>query len=106
MINPSQHKPTGTPPPPSDEEHQRRMAWLKKVRGMHRNKRMLGFAGIVLGAAMVIWARLSPVEAPSWALYAGFGVLAASWIIFVYVIVDRSRWVRNNPYKPGEPPAS
>ena len=104
MINPSEHKPTGAPPPaaPSaDPETRRRMDWVAKVRTMHRNKRMLGFAGIILGAGMVGWARLSPNQAPPWALYAGFVILAVSWIVFIYVIVDRMRWVKNNPYKPG-----
>ncbi len=100
MINPSEHKPPGmTSPPTADPEHDSRMAWLTKVRAMHRNKRMLGFAGIILGACLVVWARLSPTEAPSWALMAGFGVLAVSWLVFVYVIFDRSRWVKKNPYK-------
>src|SRR5689334_16120019 len=108
-INPSQHKPTGAPssatPSPRDPEQQRRLAWITKVRTMHRNKRMIGFAGIILGASLVVWARLSPEQAPSWALYAGFGVLAVAWLLFIYVLVDRYRWVKNNPYKP-EPPAA
>ncbi len=62
MINPSQFKPKGSPPP-VDAEHDRRMAWITKVRTMHRNKRLLGLAGILLGAALVAWARFSP-EAP------------------------------------------
>jgi hypothetical protein len=108
-INPSEFKPSSgpppLPPPPSDPEHQRRMEWLRKVRLMHRNKRMLGFAGIILGASMVVWARLSPGEAPGWVLYGGVGLLALSWIVFVYVIIDRSRWIRNNPYLSGGDPA-
>ena len=104
-INPSQFKRSSAPPPPDpkdqDAEYQRRVAWITKVKGLHRNKRMLGFAGIILGAALVVWARLSPDQAPGWALYAGFGVLAVSWAIFIYVIIDRSRWIKNNPYKPG-----
>lgn len=108
MINPSQHKPSGMPAPSAskaDPEDQHRIAWVAKVRGMHRNKRMLGFAGIVLGAALVVWARMS-ADAPAWALMTGFGVLAVSWLAFVYVIYDRWRWVRKNPYKAAPPPPS
>lgn len=105
MINPSQHKPTGSPPP-ADEEHQRRVAWITKVRKLHRNKRLLGLAGIILGASLVAWARFSPAEAPSWALLAGFVVLGLSWVVFLYVIVDRWLWVKKNPYRPGEPPSA
>ena len=118
MINPSQHKPdrikgAASPAPaapPSietrDPETQRRIEWATKVRNLHRNKRMLGFAGIILGAGMVTWARLSPDQAPPWALYGGFAILTLSWLVFIYVIVDRGRWVKNNPYKPGGPDAS
>ncbi|MDP3738432.1 MAG: hypothetical protein Q8R02_13645 [Hyphomonadaceae bacterium] len=108
MINPSQHKPTGMPSPAApklDPEDKRRMDWVQKVRGLHRTKRMLGFAGIVLGAALVVWARMSP-DAPPWALMTGFGVLAVSWLVFIYVIYDRWRWVKKNPYKPAPPPSS
>jgi uncharacterized membrane protein len=107
MINPSEHKPDrmkkaeAAAPTQADPETQRRLDWVKKVRLMHRNKRMLGFAGIILGAGMVSWARLSPSEAPPWALYTGFSILAVSWAVFIYVLIDRGRWVRNNPYKPG-----
>jgi hypothetical protein len=99
MINPSQHKPTSAAPP-ADEEHQRRVAWITKVRKMHRNKRMIGLAGIILGAGLVAWSRFTP-DAPSWALPAGFAVLGLSWVVFIYVIVDRWLWVKRNPYKPG-----
>ena len=78
------------------------MEWIRKVRGLHRTKRLLGFAGIALGAALVVWARMSPT-APSWALMTGFGVLALSWLVFIYVIYDRWRWVKKNPYKPAPP---
>jgi predicted phage tail protein len=98
MINPSQHKPTGVPPP-SDEEHQRRVAWITRVRNMHQNKRMVGLAGIILGAALVAWSRFTP-DAPPWALATGFTVLGVSWALFIYVIVDRWLWVKRNPYKP------
>ena len=104
MINPSQHRPSSARPPEDEAEQQHRAAWITRVRTMHRNKRMLGLAGIILGAALVMWGRLTP-EAPSWALTAGFAVLAVSWIVFVYVIYDSWRWVKKNPYKPGAPPA-
>jgi hypothetical protein len=67
------------------------------VKRLHRNKRMLGFAGIVLGAAMLVWWKLDPT-APNWAMLASLGVLAASWVVFIYVIVARWQWVKANPY--------
>jgi hypothetical protein len=85
--------------PPADSEDERRLAWINKVRDLHRNKRMAGFAGIVLGASVLMWWKFTPA-APDWALWAGSGILGASWLVFIYVIFDRWRWVKNNPYKP------
>jgi len=82
---------------PPDTEHAGRVAWIAHVKRLHRNKRMLGFAGIVLGAAMLVWWKLDPT-APNWAMLASLGVLAASWVVFIYVIVARWQWVKANPY--------
>lgn len=110
MINPSQHKPAGMPAAPKpDPEHDRRIAWITSVRGMHRYKRFAGFIGCILGAALLLWARYSPEQAPTWAMPVGFIVIGASWLLFVYVIITRWRWVKANPYRsqePGEPPAA
>lgn len=83
---------------PQDAEHAARLAWITHVRKLHRNKRMLGFAGIILGACMVMWWKLDP-KAPDWAMLGGVGVLALSWALFIYVIVARWQWVKKNPYK-------
>ena len=82
-----------------DSEHAARLAWITHVKGLHRSKRLLGFAGIVLGAAMLVWWKLDRT-APDWAMWASLGVLAASWALFIYVIVSRWRWVKANPYSP------
>jgi membrane protein YdbS with pleckstrin-like domain len=98
-INPSAHRPQQ---PAVDPEHERRLAWINKVRTMHRNKRMIGFAGIVLGACLLLWWKFS-ADAPAWSMAAGWVVLAFSWALFIYVIVDRWRWVKKNPYTPEGP---
>jgi hypothetical protein len=82
-----------------DREHADRIAWLTRVRRLHRNKRVIGFAGIVLGASMLMWWKFDPTV-PQWALMAGFGVLGVSWVLFVYVIVARWKWVKDHPYTP------
>lgn len=84
---------------PQDSEHAARLAWISHVRKLHRNKRLLGFAGIVLGACMVVWWKLDG-SAPNWAMWGGVGVLAISWAVFIYVIFARWQWVKNNPYTP------
>lgn len=86
-----------TAPYAPDPEHAARLAWITRVRGLHRVKRMLGFAGIMLGAGIVVWWKLD-ATAPEWALWTGTAVLCASWALFVYVIVARYFWVRKHPY--------
>lgn len=83
-----------------DPELANRLAWIEKVRGLHRNKRMIGFAGVMAGAGMLLWWKMTP-EAPDWAMWAGGTILGLSWLVFVFVIFDRWRYVRNNPYKAG-----
>jgi type IV secretory pathway TraG/TraD family ATPase VirD4 len=84
-------------PAATDPEHAARLAWITKVRGLHRIKRMLGFAGIFLGACIVVWWKLD-ASAPEWALWTGTAVLGVSWAMFVYVIIARYLWVRKHPY--------
>jgi type IV secretory pathway TraG/TraD family ATPase VirD4 len=80
-----------------DPEHAAKLAWIKQVRGLHRTKRTLGFAGIILGAALLVWWKLD-AAVPTWALWTGTAVLVASWVLFVYVIIARYLWVKRNPY--------
>lgn len=90
---------TGPAAVDNDPEHVRRMAWINKVRGLHRNKRMIGFAGIIAGAGMLMWWKMTP-HAPEWAMWGGVGILGVSWLLFIFVIFDRWRYVKKNPYKP------
>jgi len=83
--------------PAPDTEHAARLAWIKQVRGLHRTKRMLGFAGIILGAALLVWWKLD-AAAPPWALWTGTAILVASWVLFVYVIMARYLWVKSHPF--------
>lgn len=85
-----------------DPELASRLAWIAKVRGLHRNKRMIGFAGVMAGAGMLLWWKMTP-QAPDWAMWVGGAILGLSWLVFVFVIFDRWRYVRNNPYKASEP---
>jgi len=82
-----------------DREQSARLKWITHVRRLHRTKRLLGFAGIVLGASMLMWWKLDPT-APDWGLWTGIGVLGISWALFIYVIAARWMLVKNNPYKP------
>jgi hypothetical protein len=90
---------SNTPAP--DPEYTARLAWIKEMRGLHRIKRMIGFAGIVLGAAILVWWKLDPA-APAWAMWTGTGILVISWALFVYVIIARYQWVKKHPYAPAK----
>lgn len=82
-----------------DSELAARLVWINKARRLHRNKRLIGLAGVVLGACLVVWRKLDGT-APDWGLWTGIGVLVVSWAIFIYVIVARWQWVKKNPYRP------
>jgi type IV secretory pathway TraG/TraD family ATPase VirD4 len=84
--------------PAPDPDLAARLDWIKQVRGLHRTMRMIGFAGIMLGAGILLWWRFD-AQAPAWAFWTGIGVLIGSWAVFIYVIVARWLWVRNNPYR-------
>ncbi len=83
----------------ADPELAERQAWIRKVRELHRNKRMIGFAGVIAGAGILLWWKYTP-GTPDWAMWAGGGLLAIGWAVFIYVIVDRYQWVKKHPYKP------
>ncbi len=82
-----------------DVELAARLAWINKARRLHHKKRVIGLAGVVLGACMVVWWKLD-AAVPDWALWSGIGVLVSSWAIFVFVMVARWMWVKKNPYRP------
>lgn len=75
----------------------RRKAWIVKVRGLHRNKRMACFASIMAGSGVLLWWRLTPLS-PVWAMWCGAGLLAAGWLLLIFLMIDRYRWVKANPY--------
>ncbi len=83
-----------------DAEHQRRLAWVQQVRQMHRWKRAVGVIGCAIAVVLMLWSKYAPASAPAWSTQAGLAVAAASWLLFVYIIVSRMIWVRRNPLNP------
>jgi hypothetical protein len=69
---------------------------------MHRWKRMVGVFGCLIGAMLTLFGRFRPDMAPAWAMPAGLAVIGLSWALFAWVIYDRWRWVKANPYRPGQ----
>jgi hypothetical protein len=98
-INPSAHKPDHLRAiPQADPEAAAKAAWLEKARNLHRTKRLIGFAGAVLGAGFVLWWRYS-TEAPSWAEPGGFTIVGLSIALILFSMADRYIWVKRNPYR-------
>jgi hypothetical protein len=76
-----------------------RLAWINKVKRMHRNKRYLGYIGCAFGVAMILAARFQPEAVPDWMFMAGVAVIGVSWLMFVFVLIAKWLWVKKNPYK-------
>ena len=73
---------------------QRRIAYFDTVRGMHKNKRTAGIVGCLIGCLVMLW---GAEKGPDVLRYVGLGIVAASWLLFIYVVVTRALYVRKNP---------
>jgi hypothetical protein len=82
------------------ELNQRRVAYLMQVRSLHAGKRQAGFVACLVGALMLVFARMRPEASPAWLMPASLVVIGAGWLLFAYVIVMRTRYVRSHPFDP------
>jgi hypothetical protein len=86
-------------PEPAPSELNRRVAYVKTVRGLYRNERIAGLLGSLIGALLLIWGRMGQ-GAPPWVVPVAFLVIGAAWSLFAYVIIRRTRYVRAHPFDP------
>lgn len=77
----------------------RRIEYIDTIRRLHANKRIAGFAACLVGALLLIWGRIR-VDAPPFSVPAGLVLIAAGWLLFAYVILARTRYVRTHPFEP------
>jgi hypothetical protein len=77
----------------------KRIAYVKSIRGLYQVERVVGLVGCLLGALLLIWGRQA-AGAPAWAVSTGLVVIGASWVLFAYVIIRRTRYVRAHPFDP------
>jgi hypothetical protein len=77
----------------------RRAAYADTIRSLHRRERGVGFVACLVGAMLLIWGRTVP-GAPFWAVIAGLVTIGAGWLLFAYVIIRRTRYVRAHPFDP------
>jgi drug/metabolite transporter (DMT)-like permease len=76
-----------------------RVEYLRTIRALHAGKRLAGLVLSLAGVLMLIWGS-QRTDAPPFAREIGVGLIAVGWLLFVYVIVMRTRYVRANPFEP------
>lgn len=77
----------------------RRTAYFNTVKSVGRRERGLGLLACLFGALLLIWGR-SGQGAPVWAVWAGLATIGVGWLLFAYVILRRTRYVRAHPFDP------
>ena len=77
----------------------KRTDYVRTIRGLYRVERMTGLVGCLVGALLLIWGR-QVAGAPAWAVATGLVTIGASWVLFAYVIIRRTRYVRAHPFDP------
>jgi len=77
----------------------RRAAYADTIRSLGRRERGVGFVACLVGALLLIWGR-TVQGAPFWAVVAGLVTIGAGWLLFAYVIIRRTRYVRAHPFDP------
>ncbi len=59
------------------------------MRRAHRREQLLGLLLVILGACAMMWARLSPQDAPAYALAMGVWCLVFGWGLIIHVVLLR-----------------
>jgi cell division protein FtsW (lipid II flippase) len=78
---------------------QKRVAYIDQMRSLHKNKRVAGFIGCLIGVLLMV-ASAYVTGAPSWLRYVGLAVVIPSWGLFVFVMISRARYVQTHPFDP------
>ena len=78
--------------PPQNHED-----YLKQLRSLYRLPRLVALGATVLGAILVVAASQSML-APLYKTI-GYGLIGFGWMIFIYVIIKRTRWAALNRIK-------
>jgi hypothetical protein len=77
----------------------RKAAYADTIRSLGRRERAVGFAACLVGALVLIWGR-TVAGAPQWAVVLGLVTIGTGWLLFAYVLVRRTRYVRAHPFDP------
>ena len=77
---------------------QRRIAYFDYVRGLHKNKRTAGIVGCLIGCLVMLY---GAQRGPDVLRYVGLGIVAVSWLLFIYVTISRAIYVKKHPLEAG-----
>ncbi|MDB5471567.1 MAG: hypothetical protein JWR84_3127 [Caulobacter sp.] len=83
------------------EELKRRIAYIDTLRALHRFERLIGLMVIMLGVGIVVLSTYTPL--PKLVILGGYSLLAAGWVVFIYVIWKRTAWRKANPFETWKP---
>lgn len=78
----------------------RRAAYVREIREVALRARRMGWAALLLGAATLIWAVLRGPGVHSGAAHYGEAAIALGWLLFFYVMFQRTRYARRHPFDP------
>jgi hypothetical protein len=81
---------------------QKRIAYIDHLRGLHRFERLVGLGVILAGVALTI-AGVYIKGFPHILVLASWALMAAGWVVFIYVIWKRTAWRRANPIETWRP---
>ena len=76
-----------------------RQAYRDRVRALYKLQHVAGFVACLVGALTLVFGRMV-AAAPDWVAMAGLLTIAAGWLLFAYVLVRRTRYVRAHPFDP------
>lgn len=76
---------------PDLETEDGRARYRRELRGVGRPIRLGGLALIVLGAVVVLGVAYGRLEAPQGVVMAGYGILAAGWVLVIAAVFMRTR---------------
>jgi hypothetical protein len=80
----------------------RKAVYIDHISGMYRRERTIGVIGCLVGVLLLFWSRFRG-DAPHWAMIPALVIIAAAWLLFAYVILRRTAWVRAHPFNPDAP---
>jgi len=83
-------------------ELNRRIAYIDKLRGLHRAERIAGFLLILLGVLLTLGPNFYAAW-PHWLITVGWVLAGIGWALFIYVIWRRASWRRANPFDTWKP---